>query len=64
MDKKKRGNYEFTGRTKVSGKSLVIPILASDPTAPAVGEVWFNSTDSKLKIRKDASTTLATGALT
>lgn len=30
---------------------LTIPVLAADPTTPLIGQIWVNSTQSKLKLK-------------
>jgi hypothetical protein len=42
---------------------LRVPTYATDPTAPANGDVWFNTADHKIRVRA-GGTTYATAALT
>lgn len=44
-------------------RALMNPV-ASDPGTPAIGEVWFNTTDSRLKVRINGSTTQSIAAMT
>lgn len=37
-------------------RALMNPV-ATDPSTPAIGEMWFNTTDSRLKVRINGSTT-------
>jgi len=30
---------------------LTIPVLAVDPTAPLIGQIWVNSAETKLKLK-------------
>lgn len=54
-------DLDFGGIAKIV-RALVNPV-AADPGAPVVGEVWFNSTDNRLKVHTGAGTVaLATTA--
>ena len=39
---------------------LVIPVMTADPTLPANGQIWVNSTSSQLKVRIGGVTKVAT----
>lgn len=51
--------------TNGQGMELTIEILSADPTLTAgVPRVWFNTTDKKIKVSADGSTTYSSAALT
>jgi len=51
--------------TNGTGMELTIEVLSADPTLTAgVPRIWFNTTDKKIKVSVDGSTTYSSSALT
>ncbi len=50
-----------SGTLPTSAAATAIQVLTSDPSSPAVGQIWYRIDLSKLCIRHDASTTKTIG---
>jgi hypothetical protein len=59
--KKVDTDLDFSGVGKIV-RALLNPV-ASDPGTPAIGEVWFNTADSRLKVRINGSTTASLASM-